>query len=501
MGDKSPKQNKKRKKKSVLRKTHVKQSKQGETTVMDVENQGIGGLPTTTKPSPIIVTPPDITGPDVRIPTKMEVQDIPKPEKGSLASLLMTTGEVGSLLTKEQNTWPSVAKGLKDVFLEYQKGLPNTGDPTRPEEYTADLCTMYYSPQGGHKTQNGRDAKYCKGTEVEDTVDFLEAFMKANGQWDYIEKQDWYKNGDFIIGIDVNYYPDRSGYKATPVFHKDTGGNNLFVNLVFDNPKPIEKTEWFADLEQPSKARKSWQKDLLPDDVLKELDSSREILRLQPEHAQDQPVNGGVTEGVDAYVSWVDDLVWHATPNNLPRIVYTAKAAGNSYSNWDNAAKLKDFAYDSKQFKRGMLGIELLGTIAEAKETRLAEWLAKQGLGPQDLDVALAKRAWQELYSKEVGGKANFLHDATIREKAADWRVTGEYSEATAEDERLAKSKSLKETPLSLSTRRRANSLDPQSIEAVRKANEGVERSFLRTWVRLLPKTSTEAVTSGVVVS
>jgi hypothetical protein len=499
MGDTSSKQNKKKRKKSGSTESSVKRQNTGVTTVMELVDQStVTTLPPPT--NPIETTPLVITMPDVQGPLKNVVQDVPKPAKGSLGSLLMETGSVDELIPKEQNAWPSVAKRLKDVFLTYQKTLPNKKDRTLPEEYTADLCTVYYSAAKGRVTKDGDDAEFCENNEVGDTVDFLETFMKANGQLDYIQRQNWYKSGDYVIGIDVNYYPDRSGYKVAPIFHKDTGGNNLFVNLVFDNQKPIEKTEWFADLAQPSKKRTEWQANLLPDGVLKDLDSTRSLLALMPEYAKDQPVKGGVTDDVNAYVSWVDDLVWHATPNNVPRLVFNEKVANNTYTNWNKAASKDNFSYASKQYGRTMLGAELLGTMAEAKGTALAQWLAARELGSQDLDINLAKQAWADLYSPEAGGKDLFLKDADIRANMAEWRITGENSEATAPDkDRLPGSKSIKETPQTLSTRRRANSLNPESIEKVRKANEKVERSFLRTWVRVLPRTSDEAVKSGVV--
>jgi hypothetical protein len=91
----------------------------------------------------------------------------------------------------------------------------------------AELCTVYYAEGKERQVHSLIDAKELKKLapatmedfdfdslnekEVSQTVDFLEKFMEANGQWDYIRNQDWYTGGKYVIGIDVNYYPDRSG--------------------------------------------------------------------------------------------------------------------------------------------------------------------------------------------------------------------------------------------------------------------------------------------------
>ncbi|MFD1046748.1 histone-like nucleoid-structuring protein Lsr2 [Kibdelosporangium lantanae] len=67
-------------------------------------------------------------------------------------------------------------------------------------------------------------------------------------------------------------------------------------------------------------------------------------------------------------------------------------------------------------------------------------------------------------------------------------------SEANAEDPRLPDSVGMNETPVRLSTLRRENS-DPdvrKQLEKTKTANTGKTRSFIRTWVRIIPANSTE---------
>lgn len=158
--------------------------------------------------------------------------------------------------------------------------------------------------------------------------------MTANNQWGYLKKQPWYQNRKYVIGIDVNYYPNRAqkSYRLAPQFHKDTGGNNIFVNLIFANQNPIEATEWFVDVEDPGSVRAAWQEKLLPKEHRDELASLRLYLKGRRADQQDQlKVEGGVLEGKNICASWVDDLIWHATPSLTERIVYTAEIAKADY--------------------------------------------------------------------------------------------------------------------------------------------------------------------------
>jgi len=402
----------------------------------------------------------------------------------TLDSLLMRTGPLADVL-KEDMTWPEIASKLKEVFFhgDYFQSLPGEDQAT----YVAELCTVYYVHGKGAVTKELDDAKYTD--QIPAVADFLEEFMKANGQWGYIGKQDWFTSGEHAIAIDVNYYPDRSGFKEFPIFHKDTGGNNIFVNLIFDNEKEIEATEWFADTKQPSTKRAEWQKKLLPQSHLDELDRLRIALRQR--FGETDEVSGGISTGKYTYVSWVDDLIWHSTPSTSKRVEYTAAAALASYQGLDSTLE-DDFECFDQELKVKILGVEILGTIAECTETHLHNWLNENKLTAQDISFDRSKEAWKALY-RGNDGHARYSKDAEERAKSP-WRITGEYSEATAKDSRLEGSSSIEETPVGLSQRRRADSLDKnrEALEKVRVANVGVPRSFLRTWVRILPMNSSE---------
>ncbi|ADJ47436.1 hypothetical protein AMES_5611 [Amycolatopsis mediterranei S699] len=331
-----------------------------------------------------------------------------------------------------------------------------------------------------------------------DTVAFLKKFMDARGQWSYIESQDWYKNHEYVIAIEVNYYGNRSGkaYTMSPMFHKDTGGNNLFVNLIFDNKKAIEATEWFVDVQEPSGKRAEWQKTLLPEAHLKDLAALRRQLLESGEYAIPK-VNGGVLEGENIYVSWVDDLVWHATPSLNERIAYTADAAIEAYPLISIGLK------EGKTFPQGPVHIhpvELLATIADEPNSQLAKWLTTKHKRIQDLDFELARTAWFALYETN---EPNFSGDVKLRGEKP-WHMVGDVAQSISYDARLdkpdAKAPTIEETPAGLSMVRRANSLDKARLKEVVEANKEIPRSFIRTWVRVIPRTAEELKTNNVVL-
>jgi hypothetical protein len=79
--------------------------------------------------------------------------------------------------------------------------------------------------------------------------------------------------------------------------------------------------------------------------------------------------------------------------------------------------------------------------------------------------------------------------------------LLGQVSQSIAPDTRLDegtnKAPDISETPAGLSKLRRVNSLDSEGLKAVAAGNEKVPRSFVRTWVQILPKNSQELAKVG----
>jgi hypothetical protein len=146
--------------------------------------------------------------------------------------------------------------------------------------------------------------------------------------------------------------------------------------------------------------------------------------------------------------------------------------------------------------------VELLATMADEPKTALSQWLASQGKQVQDLDSELAGTAWTALYDNDGDGRARFTGDARLRD-TSPWRMVGQVPQAILTDTRLDqgdnKAPTISETPAGLSKVRRANSVDGGELKAVKAANKNVPRSFVRTWVRILPKDSQELKGKGIV--
>ncbi len=397
-----------------------------------------------------------------------------------------------------EGTWINLAARLKKTF-------PWNTD----KDEVIHLCAAYYAHHKKPQISSyayfyeARCDKAAFDELTNDTVTFLKEFMDVEGQWGYIEQQGWYMDGEYVIGIDVNYYPNRSNpkYTLSPLFHKDTGGNNLFVNLMFDNTQPIEATEWFVDVQPPSGKRTEWQQKLLPPAHLRELESLRKDLQTSGEYNSPR-VHGGVIKGNNVYVSWVDDLVWHATPSLSERIVYSEAAAVAAWSSIRLAFHIGGtFSFRNQNRTVQMNPVELLGTMADEPETALCKWLTSQGKQVQDLDYELAVAAWAALYNDDDDGSARFTRDAHLR-GMSPWRLIGQVSQAITTDARLDqgdnKAPTISETPAGLSKVRRANSVDRDELKSVRAANKDVPRSFVRTWVRILPKDSKELTDKGI---
>lgn len=407
----------------------------------------------------------------------------------TLDSLLIQTGELAEFDVYVAR-WSSLAGELRRAY---------PGDVWK--DSVAELCTVYY--KHGKKPFTHTKPHGTSTEQIPVLTDFLHGFMEQNGQWPYIKSQNWYTSGEYVIAVDINFYPDRSGHKGTPAFHKDSGGNNIFVNLIFDNQDTIEATEWVADLTEPSVRRAEWQAKLLPPEHLKELAAARQSLTSE---YKDMEVSGGVTEGRYVYLSWVDDLIWHATPSRFRRVALTEAVAIDMYDALGRRI-LEPVQHNDKRFHfehtvdsvpTWIGALAVLGSIAECESTALYQWLKteKKG-GTQDLTDTTGPEAWRALYAGATG-RDTYVADVHKRAAQGTWRVTATSAEAIAKDTTLPGSESIQETPVGLSGRPRANSDPSEEFLRVNALNADTPRRFIRTWVRILPATSDELVTNNV---
>lgn len=376
-------------------------------------------------------------------------------------NLSILTADIGTIKIDEGG-WEDIALALKHEFLPKQKEAEN------PASFVEYICSIKITKD------NCVVEPLSNTNQVAGVAAFILAFMAKNGQLSYIKNQPWFNSGEYFIDVLVNYYPDRSGFQDALRFHKDTAGNNIFVNLIFDNQTDIVATEWIEDVDDPSQQRQRWQAGLLPKEQIAELARSRKALRYIGNPKSE--VKGGVSKGKNTYVSWVDDLVWHSTPNAGKRELVTAESLKNEFHNM--------FV---KNKERGIKDVEFMSIIATCKYTKLYKALLRDGKKSQDINHSNAYDYFSKLYETN---QLLFEADVDLRAAEGEIRITNTYSEANAPDvDTLGEdSESIHETPVGLAGRRRANSMDGNQaeLEAAREVSKNDTRSFLRTWVQIV---------------
>ncbi|HWB98911.1 MAG TPA: hypothetical protein VG672_19515, partial [Bryobacteraceae bacterium] len=141
--------------------------------------------------------------------------------------------------------------------------------------------------------------------------EFMLAFMRANGELAFLERQPWFGKDEWVVDVEVNFYPNRGLEDVALGLHKDTDSRNLFVHLIFNNLEATPATEWTQDREPPSTPRA---KELrrLPQKVNRDLQGARGQLGGIDKPGKER-FEGGLAPP-NAYVSWVDELVWHSSP-------------------------------------------------------------------------------------------------------------------------------------------------------------------------------------------
>jgi hypothetical protein len=154
--------------------------------------------------------------------------------------------------------------------------------------------------------------------------DLLGPFMERNGQFPYIKGQDWYTSGWMVVDISVNFYNNRSAADATLGFHKDTAGDNLFVNLIFNNKDPILATEWVVDKRKMKAAKKRQMYQYTGSDELADAINATRASIVSGEYSPQGTdiIEGGIQTREAGFVSWVDELIWHSSPYEESRGIH-----------------------------------------------------------------------------------------------------------------------------------------------------------------------------------
>jgi hypothetical protein len=235
-----------------------------------------------------------------------------KEVRAGLADLMMVTGSLGEL--PKAVPWP------KDVWRDLNRSaLTQLGE----EGGHIVVGRVTLAPSGHAGSFEVVDVEK---TLLENTWNnFLQHFMNANGQLPYMKRQKWFTQQEATVTVDINFYYNRLPNEAFR-FHKDTGGDNLFVNLIFNNEERMLGTEWIEDLQPDAEQKMKGLKLNLPDTEIENLRKIRGAFARKRRRRYvlegQGTVRGGVSAGAATYVSWVDELVWHSTPAPLSRTGY-----------------------------------------------------------------------------------------------------------------------------------------------------------------------------------
>lgn len=385
----------------------------------------------------------------------------PVVQRNGLVDLMMKTGGLDDLNDKRLGVWGGLAEKLNQkatAYLEEQnrgKGEDDKADVF----YLGKIVLTADNPEGIFEAYAGFEDE-ALGNEVKD---FLIAFMEVNGQLGYIQEKDWFTSGEWKVVIIVNFYPNRGFGRGTIDVHKDTAAENLFVNLIFNNAEETPATEWTQDPFMPDQARMEELEQALPPGALEEIIEAKDRIAEVHEKGRDQ-FEGGVAEKPNTFVSWVDELIWHASP-----VFERRKGFSLEY-----AVKTLD-RFLKKPEKYLHACYEVMVVLAQTPETSLYKVFGER---PQDFTLA----TWDKIYNDQVKVRPS-LQDRFRRDlNKAQWEgvpvgaVVG--NALNREEERI-------DMPTLVGNRPRANSVEAVGEQVKAAAQKTPVRSFMRTWVTL----------------
>lgn len=306
-------------------------------------------------------------------------------------------------------------------------------------------------------------------------------FLDHNGQLGYIQAQDWFKSKQFRVLVEMNYYYNREAGDVPLRIHKDTGGANLFLNLMFDNQQPIPATELFTDLGDASEARKALRDRALPGGFIGDIDK----LNQEGILTNKGRFPGGVLPQ-HGFVSSVDEAFYHSSYFKGRRPKYDQDKVesfmlqvkrDNRFPDAEAGKSGQDFDADPSTNWMDMMMV-----MAKTSGTELNRVLLDKKLSLRKLSFEDMTNVWGEVY----GGKT----DEEILKKdiaAVSWNKKPKNAEFvwanTSDAEPDVVGSQVSFQMIKLGGRRRANSFSDDSMKQA-KQNKA-PRNFIRTWVKV----------------
>lgn len=311
--------------------------------------------------------------------------------------------------------------------------------------------------------------------------DVLYRFLEHNGQLGYIHTQDWFKSKQFRVLVEMNYYYNREAGDVPLRIHKDTGGANLFLNLMFDNQNPIPATELFTDLGDASEARKALRDRALPGGFIRDIDK----LNQEGILTNKGRFPGGVIPQ-HGFVSSVDEAFYHSSYFKGARPKYKQDKVesfllqvkrDSRFPDAEEGKSGQDFDADPSTNWMDMMMVIAKSHGTELNRVLLGKKLSLQKLGYEDMT-----KIWDEVY----GGTTD--EEILIKDIAAvPWNKKPKNAEFvwanTSDAEPDVVGSQVSFQMIKLGGLRRANSFRDESMTLAKKNK--APRNFIRTWVKV----------------
>ena len=417
-------------------------------------------------------------------------------KKGTLHGLQLPSALAGQ--TVDGGT---TLQGLDDMLTDWFKATHESG-----KGHVAELGYFSFSKDQEdwvwHKGNDPYDLAHWKDA----VKDFLRNFMVATGQMDYIRSRDWYINKTHMVEIDVNYYINREFGDIPVSIHKDTGGANLFVNLIFTNKAPTIGTEVTIDTRRMGALKKKSLLLHMPQQQVQDIETARAGLK------QTSPLASKIESSelpAYGYVSWVDELIWHSSPFIGNRPKWSKSTAQEVMTKFTNDAT-KPMTHEAMILIARNKDSNLRKRMAKEKKTTLTYvlavklWNAGYHLGDvksgaevaADIDLIKWPRhkvseavgedqdARDPRVEKQQGirtpsgliGRPRTLSDAEEQKK---WKLLQEQKASEGSE----KGEASGSTEAEIETKAKAVEAEKNAAES--KAITKAGRNFLRTWVRM----------------
>lgn len=256
----------------------------------------------------------------------------------------------------------------------------------------------------------------------------IQVTLTQAGQWTYLmnpANSSIFDTHQVIIDVDCQF--NRTGAVG---FHKDSRGTTAFVNLTFRNEEKMTGTEHYEDIKGDPGQEKQ-----LPDIVRQDIAGRREAARITASGAL-PPIEG---QELPAYgrISFSDPNLYHSSPLMGNRY---GSAHSNIQDSWASTSK-------------------------EAMVDLIAR---REGADPEEV----------------VGSDLTDIRALYSRYMTEQYHSHG----LEANSERLGKEEKMA-TKATLRQRRMSADLSDPTRRGEVKAETGKARTFIRTWIRFVPKT------------